>query len=186
MADGGYQLDLGGESVACVRDATDDGDVLGDDRRRRRTWLVRAMALTRAIGVTMFVDGAQPRLPHHRSAARSRGEADAHGERLAAPRCRAGSSPCWPRPGDDGRRRAQPLVVIEAMKMEHTLPRRATARIVRSRVAVGDRVEAGAELVALEAAMTRASRPGPHRRGRPARRPAEREGDRCRRRSRSR
>jgi 3-methylcrotonyl-CoA carboxylase alpha subunit len=46
-------------------------------------------------------------------------------------------------------RRGQPLVVVEAMKMEHTIaaPRDGTVEAVR--YAVGDLVEEGAELIAL-------------------------------------
>lgn len=46
--------------------------------------------------------------------------------------------------------KGQPLVVIEAMKMEHTVaaPRAGVVKVVD--VAVGDQVVAGAELVVLE------------------------------------
>jgi 3-methylcrotonyl-CoA carboxylase alpha subunit len=46
--------------------------------------------------------------------------------------------------------RNQPLMVIEAMKMEHTLRAPAAGRIAKLRVARGDQVSEGAELVMLE------------------------------------
>ena len=46
-------------------------------------------------------------------------------------------------------RRGDPLMVIEAMKMEHTVTAPADGVIEAVRFAVGDLVEEGAELVAL-------------------------------------
>jgi 3-methylcrotonyl-CoA carboxylase alpha subunit len=46
-------------------------------------------------------------------------------------------------------RRGQPLLTIEAMKMEHTILAPADGRVERLRFAVGDMVEEGAELVVL-------------------------------------
>ncbi len=48
-------------------------------------------------------------------------------------------------------RRGQPLLTIEAMKMEHTILAPADGRVERLRFAVGDMVEEGAELVVLAA-----------------------------------
>jgi 3-methylcrotonyl-CoA carboxylase alpha subunit len=45
----------------------------------------------------------------------------------------------------------QPLMVIEAMKMEHTLRAPSAGRVAKLRVARGDQVTEGAEVVALEA-----------------------------------
>jgi 3-methylcrotonyl-CoA carboxylase alpha subunit len=52
--------------------------------------------------------------------------------------------------------RGEPLVVIEAMKMEHTLAAPADGVVAAVRCAVGDLVEEGAELIALAAG------PSPH------------------------
>ena len=47
--------------------------------------------------------------------------------------------------------KGQPLVVIEAMKMEHTVAAPRAGRVQSVDVGVGDQVAAGAELVVLEA-----------------------------------
>ena len=49
-------------------------------------------------------------------------------------------------------RRGQPLLTIEAMKMEHTILAPAAGRVERLRYAPGDMVEEGAELIVLAAA----------------------------------
>jgi len=54
-------------------------------------------------------------------------------------------------PGDDVQAR-QPLVVLEAMKMEHTIAAPGPARVLHVHAAQGDRVAGGAVLVELEAA----------------------------------
>ena len=46
-------------------------------------------------------------------------------------------------------RRGQPLIVVEAMKMEHTIAAPADGAVATVRFAVGDLVEEGAELIAL-------------------------------------
>jgi len=53
-------------------------------------------------------------------------------------------------PGDHVRR-GEPLIVIEAMKMEHTVAAPADGVVEAVRFAVGDLVEEGAELIALAA-----------------------------------
>ncbi len=53
-------------------------------------------------------------------------------------------------------RRGQPLMVIEAMKMEHTIVAPADGTVERVRFAVGDMVEEGAELITLAAEGERA------------------------------
>jgi 3-methylcrotonyl-CoA carboxylase alpha subunit len=50
--------------------------------------------------------------------------------------------------GDDVAKDA-PLVVLEAMKMEHTIAAPAAGRVVAVNFAVGDRVAEGADLVDL-------------------------------------
>ena len=48
--------------------------------------------------------------------------------------------------------KGQPLIVMEAMKMEHTIKARAEGRVEPNRYAVGDQVEDGAELIVFEEA----------------------------------
>ena len=48
-------------------------------------------------------------------------------------------------------RRGEPLMIIEAMKMEHTVAAPADGTVEAVRFAVGDLVEEGAELIALAA-----------------------------------
>jgi 3-methylcrotonyl-CoA carboxylase alpha subunit len=47
--------------------------------------------------------------------------------------------------------RGQPLLVLEAMKMEHTLAAPADGKVKSVRYAVGEQVPEGAELVEFEA-----------------------------------
>jgi 3-methylcrotonyl-CoA carboxylase alpha subunit len=48
--------------------------------------------------------------------------------------------------------RGQPLMIIEAMKMEHTVAAPADGVVEAVRFAVGDQVEEGTELIAFAAA----------------------------------
>ena len=57
----------------------------------------------------------------------------------------------------DSVRRGEPLMIIEAMKMEHTVAAPVDGTVEAVRFAVGDLVEEGAELIAL-AAPERAER----------------------------
>jgi len=50
----------------------------------------------------------------------------------------------------DNVRRGEPLMIIEAMKMEHTVAAPADGTVAAIRFAVGDLVEEGAELISLE------------------------------------
>jgi len=52
-------------------------------------------------------------------------------------------------------RRGEPLMIIEAMKMEHTVAAPADGVVTAVRFAIGDLVEEGAELIALAASAGR-------------------------------
>jgi len=55
----------------------------------------------------------------------------------------------------DAVRRGEPLMIIEAMKMEHTVAAPADGTVEAVRFAVGDLVEEGAELITLAALRDR-------------------------------
>jgi 3-methylcrotonyl-CoA carboxylase alpha subunit len=96
----------------------------------------------------VFIDGESWRLVEIDPLAARQGE-DPAGGRLTAPMpgrvtrllVEAGSKV----------RRGQPLMTIEAMKMEHTVAAPADGTVERVRFAVGDMIEEGAELVTLAA-----------------------------------
>ena len=50
--------------------------------------------------------------------------------------------------------KGNPLLVLEAMKMEHTIVAPRTGKVVRFHVAAGDQVSEGAELVEFEDSAT--------------------------------
>src|SRR6202030_4396193 len=60
-------------------------------------------------------------------------------------------------------RRGQPLIVIEAMKMEHTVTAPADGVVEAVRFAPGDLVEEGVELIALAQAPREPGGPARHR-----------------------
>ncbi len=76
------------------------------------------------------------------------GEADEHGGRLTAPM--SGTVVAVFVKAGDRVERGAPLVVLEAMKMEHTIAAPANGRIVAVNFAVGDRVAEGADLVDVD------------------------------------
>ncbi|HTZ35411.1 MAG TPA: acetyl/propionyl/methylcrotonyl-CoA carboxylase subunit alpha [Stellaceae bacterium] len=107
----------------------------------------RALALAHEDTVAIFAGGESWRFERVDPLAPASG-ADASGGRLSAPM-----------PGrvvqllvgaGDAVRQGQPLIVIEAMKMEHTIAAPRDGVVERVRYAVGDLVEEGAELIALD------------------------------------
>ena len=76
------------------------------------------------------------------------GEIDEHGGRLTAPMSGTVVA-VFVKAGDEVDRGA-PLVVLEAMKMEHTIAAPAKGRVVAVNFAVGDRVAEGADLVDVD------------------------------------
>jgi 3-methylcrotonyl-CoA carboxylase alpha subunit len=141
---GGWRLSLGG---SCIRAA---GEPLGDGRLAlivdgaRRT--VRVIEQGQAISV--FADGAMWQLTRRDPLAPPH-DVHEHAGRLAAP-MPGRVVQLLTAPGDRVHR-GQPLIVVEAMKMEHTVaaPRDGVVAAVHCRA--GDLVEEGAELVALAA-----------------------------------
>jgi 3-methylcrotonyl-CoA carboxylase alpha subunit len=137
-----WELAMGGQSIAaeaCF--AADGAAVLTIDGAQ-----FRAVALAHADDVAVFIGGAGWRFTRVDPLAPPAG-ADPSAGHLSAPM-----------PGrvvqvlvaaGEAVRQGQPLIVVEAMKMEHTIaaPRDGTIEAVR--YAIGDLVEEGAELIAL-------------------------------------
>ena len=141
----GWLLRLGGRELAAEGERGPDASlVVTLDGVRRRV-----SVLDHGPETAVFLDGESWRLVEiDRFAARA-GE-DPGGGRLTAPM-----------PGRVTRllveagakvRRGEPLMIIEAMKMEHTVAAPSDGTVERVRYAVGDAVEEGAELIAFAAA----------------------------------
>jgi 3-methylcrotonyl-CoA carboxylase alpha subunit len=97
----------------------------------------------------VFVPGARVRLVRVDALA-SAHEEDEHAGHLMAPMSGTVVA-VLAQPGDEVEKGAA-LMVLEAMKMEHTIAAPATGRVVAVHFAVGDRVSEGADLVDLEEA----------------------------------
>jgi 3-methylcrotonyl-CoA carboxylase alpha subunit len=138
----GWRLQISEHSFAAVaRFADDGGAVLTLDGAR-----MPAIVLEHGGALAVFIDGEGWRLERVDPLAPPAG-ADLHGGRLSAPM-----------PGrvvqllvatGDAVNQGQPLIVIEAMKMEHTIAAPHDGVVETVRYAVGDLVEEGAELIAL-------------------------------------
>jgi 3-methylcrotonyl-CoA carboxylase alpha subunit len=143
LADG-WALQIGERGCTAIADFAADGSAaLTVDGVRNRV-----IALNHGGTIAIFIDGESWRLEVIDPLAPPAG-ADVHAGRLSAPMpgrvvqllVAAGDAVC----------QGQALIVIEAMKMEHTIaaPRDGTIETVH--YAVGDLVEEGAELIALAA-----------------------------------
>jgi len=142
-ADTGWELAIGDRRYrAAAHFATGGAVTLTLDGAQSR-----ALMLDHGDDIAVFIDGASWRLTRVDPLAPPVG-ADAHAGRLSAPM-----------PGrvvqllvgaGDAVSQGQALIVIEAMKMEHTIAAPRDGRVEAVRYAVGDLVEEGAELIALE------------------------------------
>ncbi len=141
----GYRLDLPGGAVTARGERNDADDLVAEIGGER----VTATVVERGRDVTVFVDGMSHRLFHHDPLDSAEREARPD-NRLTAPM-----------PGkvvavkvEPGARvsRGAPLMVLEAMKMEHTIAAPADGCVERVNYAPGDRVEEGAELLSFTAA----------------------------------
>ncbi len=140
-----YVLDLPGGSIEARGELDDDGALFADLGGER----LRATLVRDAAALFVFAHGASHRLEVvDRLAAVEAQETE--GGRLTAPM-----------PGkiievlvEDGARvgPGTPLLVLEAMKMEHTIAAPAAGTVRQVHYAVGDQVEEGAELLEFEAA----------------------------------
>jgi 3-methylcrotonyl-CoA carboxylase alpha subunit len=115
----------------------------------------RAVAIFQQQGLTLFCDGRTWRVELDDPLTRIDEQRGGSG-RIAAPMPGAVVAVLV----EEGQavERNQPLMVIEAMKMEHTLRAPAAGRVVKLRVARGDQVTEGAELATLESEGSAAAR----------------------------
>ena len=141
--DGHYLMDLPGGTAAVRGEFDADGAMIAEIAGSR----VRATAVRQGEALTIFVRGFSHNLIVVDRLAASAAH-DAGAGRLTAPM-----------PGkiieimtDDGAavEAGTPLLVLEAMKMEHTITAPAAGTVRRVCFAVGDQVEEGAELVEIE------------------------------------
>ncbi len=143
---GGYRLETGGRtlSVSSVARSADGGLTAEIDGRRRS-----GAVIADGDRLTVFLDGCRRDILLEDSGAASSG-VEAGGGRLTSPM-----------PGTVVRvlaeagqtvRKDTPLLVLEAMKMEHTIAAPADGVVEALPYAVGDRVEEGVELVGFKAA----------------------------------
>jgi 3-methylcrotonyl-CoA carboxylase alpha subunit len=147
--DGGLRLDLPGGSLEARVRRSDEGRLairLGDE-----TFVATVVRRPTAEGVdyTLFADGATARLrlvdPLDVTQYETAGAADASVRsplpgKIIDLRVKAG----------DRVSKGQPLLVLEAMKMEHTLTAPTDGTVKSVRYAVGEQVTEGAELVEFE------------------------------------
>ncbi len=108
----------------------------------------RIIVLDHAAETAVFLDGESWQLAEIDPLAARAGE-DPGGGRLTAP-MPGRVTRLLVEPGAKVRR-GEPLMIIEAMKMEHTVTAPADGTVEQVRYAVGDLVEEGAELIALAA-----------------------------------
>ena len=142
--DGGYRLDLPSRSDVAARGRLrSDGELQAELAGRG----LRATVVRRGRALTLFAEGAGHELELYDPLAATTG-AETGGGRLTAPM-----------PGkviqvhvEPGARieRGAPLLVLEAMKMEHAIVAPGAAVVAEVRYGVGELVEEGAELLVLE------------------------------------
>jgi 3-methylcrotonyl-CoA carboxylase alpha subunit len=138
-----WELRIGERSIrAAARFASDGAAVLTIDGAQSR-----AIVLDHGDEIAVFIDGAGWRLVKVDPLAPPAG-ADTSAGHLSAP-VPGRVVQLLVAPGD-AVQRGQALIVIEAMKMEHTIAAPRDGTVASVRYAVGDLVEEGAELIVME------------------------------------
>jgi 3-methylcrotonyl-CoA carboxylase alpha subunit len=138
----GWALEIGGHALHAAGEIAPDGAALLTVDGARG----RALVLTHGDEIAVFAGGDGWRFERVDPLAPPQG-ADAHAGRLSAPM--PGRVVQLLVAAGDAVSRGQPLIVIEAMKMEHTIAASRDGTVESVRFAVGDLVEEGAELIAL-------------------------------------
>ncbi|OYX82878.1 MAG: hypothetical protein B7Y84_19055 [Azorhizobium sp. 32-67-21] len=140
---GGFRLDLPGGTVAAEGTLDPDGGLTA----RLAGVRLKARVLRSGHKLVIFAAGTECTLDHVDPRFASAAAAGGAG-RLVSPM--PGTITRVAVAAGDAVKKGDPLVVVEAMKMEHTVaaPRDGTVKSVR--YAVGDLVEDGAELLVLE------------------------------------
>jgi 3-methylcrotonyl-CoA carboxylase alpha subunit len=148
--DGTLSLELPGGAVEANVRRSDDGRLairLGNDTFTAA--VVRRTANDGGIDYTLFADGVSQRLRLVDPLDVTQYEAVASGEASVRSPLPGKIIDLRVKPGDTVSR-GQPLLVLEAMKMEHTLAAPADGKVKSVRYAVGEQVPEGAELVEFE------------------------------------
>jgi 3-methylcrotonyl-CoA carboxylase alpha subunit len=142
---GGYRLTLPGGAVEATGQLAEDGNLSVDLGGFRTS----ATIIRRGADITVFHQGARHRLVLIEPLAGA-DDAEAPGGKLIAP-MPGRIIAMLVEPGAEVTK-GQPLIVMEAMKMEHTIKAPAEGRVEKVRYAVGDQVEDGAELIGFQEA----------------------------------
>jgi len=139
--DGSYQLEIDGEQHSL--EYNHDGKLTFDHKT------VSARAVTHAAGVSVFADRAW----HYTVPDPLEGSADAiGGDNIVAPM--PGQIKVVNKIAGDTVEAGEALLVLEAMKMEHTLTAPRDGIIAEVMASVGDQVEGGAVLLGLQEEST--------------------------------
>jgi 3-methylcrotonyl-CoA carboxylase alpha subunit len=147
-ADGGYQLRIGDETVAVSGTLEADGRLMARVRDAAGETARQAFVDLADEQLTVSVDGAEHTLRIDDPRTPAAGSAEVAGARLTSPM--PGQVVSVAAAPGKSVAKGDPLVVVEAMKMEHTIAAPRSGRIRAVNVAVGDRVAAGVELVAMD------------------------------------
>jgi 3-methylcrotonyl-CoA carboxylase alpha subunit len=148
--DGVLDLALPGGTVEALVKRSEDGRLairLGSDTFTAA--VVRRQAIDGGVDYTMFADGRTQRLRLIDPLDVTQYEAVAAGEGAVRSPLPGKIIDLRVKPGDTVSR-GQPLLVLEAMKMEHTLSAPADGTVKSVRYAIGEQVPEGAELVEFE------------------------------------
>jgi 3-methylcrotonyl-CoA carboxylase alpha subunit len=140
----GYLLDLPGGKLQVRGKFDEDGNLLADLGGAR----VTARVIRHGNDLTLITNGSSHRLNLHDPLAHA-GEQEAEGGRLTAP-MPGKIVALLVEPGDVVER-GTPLVIMEAMKMEHTISAPRDGVVAEIHFAVGAVVNEGAELLAFAA-----------------------------------